>query len=175
MDILFVFISERRLQMIRIDNEKSYIAIVEEFSDMIFRIAYQNLLNTADSEDIVQDVFVKLLKHKTYEFKDKEHLKAWLIRITINQCVDWKRKFFRNKEIAIEDYEIPFEEKEESLVYEISQLPKDDRNIIYLHYYEGYTIREIAEILGKKQNTVNSKLTRARGKLKRIIEEEETK
>ncbi len=156
--------------MIQIDDEKSYVSIVEEFSEMIFRIAYQNLFNIADAEDVVQEVFLKLLKRKQ-GYKDKEHLKAWLIRVTVNQCIDWKRAFKRRNEVILEDSSFPLKEEERSLLSELSQLPSEDRTVIYLYYYEGYSIKEIALAMGKKQNTINSRLTRARKKLKNLIEE----
>lgn len=72
---------------------------VEEFSDMIFRIVYQNLCNIADAEDVVQEVFISLLKSKSKIFNDSEHLKSWLIRVTINKCLD-VRRFFPKKYCA---------------------------------------------------------------------------
>ena len=154
----------------RIQTEEEYNAVVERFSDMIFRIAYQNLFNVCDAEDVVQDVFLKLLKQKKRQFTDDEHLKSWLIRVTVNHCVDVKRSFFRKNTVSIDDMEIPYEPEEQEVLEELSRLPEDTRNILYLHYYEGYTIKEIAKILGKKQNTVNSRLTRGREQLKKYLE-----
>lgn len=156
--------------MLYIKTEEDYCKIVEQFSEMIFRIAYQNLFHINDAEDVVQDVFLKLLKQKDKCFNDYEHLKSWLIRVTINQCLDYKKSFFRKNTVPLENFEIPYEPKERGIMEELYQLPKDYRNILYLYYYEEYTIKEIAEILGKKQNTVNSKLTRGRRRLKKIME-----
>lgn len=156
--------------MIQINDEETYSEIVEKFSDMIFRIAYQNLLNFADSEDIVQEVFVKLLCHRR-EFEDEEHLKAWLIRVTVNQCRDFRRVFLRRQEVELTDVEASFEPREEWVLDELAKLSKYDRTVIYLHDYEGYTVQEIAEILKKKPNTISSRLTRARAKLKVILQE----
>ena len=77
-----------------------YNKVVEEFSDMIFRIAYQNLCNIADAEDVVQEVFISLLKSKSKIFNDSEHLKSWLIRVTINKCLD-VRRFFSEKILCL--------------------------------------------------------------------------
>lgn len=156
--------------MRNIKTEEEYEAVVDTYSDMIFRIAYQNLFSVEDAQDVVQDVFLKLLKQKENCFHDEEHLKAWLIKVTINQCLDYKKSFFRKNTVALDNFEIPFEQEERQLMEELSRLPKEERNVLYLHYYEGYTIKEIAGILGKKQNTVNSKLTRGRSKLKQILE-----
>ncbi|MDD3747100.1 MAG: RNA polymerase sigma factor [Anaerostipes sp.] len=156
--------------MLNIRDEKEYNSIVDEYSDMIFRIAYQNLFNIHDAEDVTQDVFLKLIKQKENFFNDKEHLKSWLIRVTINRSIDFKKAFFRKNTVPLHDIDIPFEPEEKELLEEMYQLPRDYRNILYLYYYEGYTIKEIANILGIKQNTVNSRLTRGRKKLKVIME-----
>lgn len=156
--------------MLNFKLEENFNTIVENYSDMIFRIAYQNLFNIHEAEDVVQDIFLKLLKQKDDKFKDEEHLKSWLIRVTINQCLDYKKSFFRKNTVPIEDLEIAFEPNEINILEELYLLPKDYRNILYLYYYEGYTIKEISKILGQKQNTVNSKLTRGRTKLKKIME-----
>lgn len=155
--------------MLKIQTEEQYKKVVEEYSDIIFRIAYQHFFNKYDGEDVVQDVFVKLLTSKKV-FRDSEHLKAWLIRVTINQCLDYKKSFARKITEPIEDLEIPFTPEEKGILEELYLLEEQERYIIYLYYYEGYKIREIAKILGQKQNTVNSKLTRARNKLKKIME-----
>lgn len=155
--------------MLNIQTEKQYNKIVENYSDMIFRIAYQYLYNKYDAEDIVQEVFVKLLSRKVI-FKDEEHVKSWLIRVTINQCLDYKKSLAKRSTVSIENMEIPFEHKEEGILEELQLLKEDERNILYLYYYEGYKIKEIAKILKQKQNTINSKLTRARKKLKEMME-----
>ena len=157
--------------MLNIQTEQQYNEIVENYSDMIFRIAYQYLFNKYDAEDIVQEVFVKLLT-KWVIFKDEEHIKSWLIRVTINQCLDYKKSLTKKSTVPIENMEIPFEQKEGEILEELQLLKEDERNVLYLHYYEGYKIKEIAKILKQKQNTINSKLTRARKKLKEIMEVE---
>ena len=155
--------------MLNVQTEKQYIEIVEKYADMIYRIAYQKELNRYDAEDIVQDVFVKLLSNKSY-FRDEEHMKAWLIRVTINLCINYNKSLARQKTVSVEQLDIPFTQQETGVLEELYLLPEDERNILYLYYYEGYKIREIAKILRQKQNTINSKLTRARNKLKRIME-----
>ena len=155
--------------MLNIQTEKQYREIVEKYSDMIYRIAYQRVLNQYDAEDIVQEVFVKLLCNKNY-FRDGEHVKAWLIGVTVNLCVNYKKKLARQKTISASQLEIPFTEPEREILEELYLLSDEDRIILYLYYYEEYKIREIAKILRQKQNTINSKLTRARNKLKKIME-----
>ena len=154
--------------MLNIQTEQQYNEIVENYSDMIFRIAYQYLFNKYDAEDIVQEVFVKLLTKRVI-FKDEEPIKSWLIRVTINQCLDYKKSLTKKSTVPIENMEIPFEQKEGEILEELQLLKEDERNVLY---YEGYKIKEIAKILKQKQNTINSKLTRARKKLKEIMEVE---
>lgn len=157
--------------MLNIQKEEQYNRIVEKYSDMIFRIAYQYFYNKYDAEDVTQDVFFKLLYKKAF-FKDEEHIKSWLIRVTINQCLDYKKSLARREMVSIDNLEIPFTQEERGIIEELYLLKEEERNILYLYYYEGYKIKEISHILKQKQNTINSKLTRARKKLKEIMEVE---
>ena len=151
--------------MLNIQTEQQYNEIVENYSDMIFRIAYQYLFNKYDAEDIVQEVFVKLLTKRVI-FKDEEHIKSWLIRVTINQCLDYKKSLTKKNTVPIENMEIPFEQKEGEILKELQLLKEDERNVLYLYYYEGYTSVEIAGILKKPQSTIRNYLHEARAILK---------
>ena len=138
----------------------------KNFTDTVYRVAAHNTSNISDAEDITQDVFVKLLE-KTRSFKNPEHLKAWLIRVTVNLCHSLYRSSKRQTEL---DGNIVAPENGELKVIEyVKALPENYRNAIYLHYYEGYSAGEIAEILGSKQNTVLSWLKRGRELLKSQI------
>lgn len=140
--------------------------IVREYSDMIFKIAYQNLKNKSDCEDVIQEVFIKLIKQAT--FTDKKHMKSWIIRVTINLCKDLNKSAWYRKTEPLNE-EIAFTKEDREVLDELSKLSNDYRNVIYLYYFEKYTIAEIANILDKKENTISSQLTRARGKLKDIL------
>lgn len=147
---------------------KSIQDIVEEYSDMLLRIAFQNLKSLKDAEDMVQETYIKLIKTDT-SFDSEEHLKAWLIRVTINGCKDFfKTSWFKNTKLTNEEFNI-FAPEEKGVLQELFSLKTQDRNIIYLYYYEGYSIKEIATMLDKKPNTVSSMLQRARKKLKIIL------
>ncbi|WP_343208358.1 RNA polymerase sigma factor [Anaerolentibacter hominis] len=149
-------------------DKKSFIhQVVEEYSDMIFRIAYQNLRSKADAEDITQDVFLRLMQEP--EFEKMEYLKAWLIRVAVNRCRDHRKSAWFRKTEPLEEIGIADGDPEQSVWSELWKLPAADRTVVYLHYYEGYSIREIAKILDQKENTVGSRLTRARKKLKDIL------
>ena len=144
--------------------------VVEKYSNMLMQIAYQRTFNKSDSEDIVQDVFIKLIKNSN-KIKDEEHLKNWLIRVTINLCNDHNKSFW-NKNTTVLDEKLSEFDNEEILIFkEINKLKPIYRDIIYLYYYQGYKIKEISIILKMKENTVSSNLTRAREKLKTILED----
>ena len=147
--------------------------LVEKYSDMIIRIAYQNSFNKSDSEDIMQEVFIKLMKNIENLGANEEYIKAWIIRVTINLSKDYNKKFWNRKvQLTNDDISNYYWEPEEiGILDELSKLKPIYRNTIYLYYYEGYKIHEIAQILQLKENTVSSNLTRARKKMKEILEE----
>jgi RNA polymerase sigma-70 factor (ECF subfamily) len=159
--------------MIQINSEEDYIKTVETYSDMMYRVAYQSLLSVPDAEDVVQEAFLKLLHHTDKKFKDDEHLKAWLLRVTLNMCNDLHRKRARHPETELDEgANEAVTPTRVNLSDELLMLEKDERTVLYMYYYEGYTLKEIAEILEKKQNTISSKLSRARKKLGEILKEE---
>ena len=105
-------------------------------------------------------------------FESKEHEKAWLIRVTLNACKDLKRKLFRHSTVPLE----VLSEEAASVVPEqmeiletVLSLPAKYKDVIYLHYYEGYTAKEIGTMLHKKENTVYSLLSRGRELLKQKL------
>ncbi len=136
---------------------------VAEYSRMLFKIAYTVLNNAADSEDIVQEVFIKLINTQK-QFIDKEHEKAWLIRVTINMSRNLRKKLARCD--VTED--IPKTEKEshDSILEAVTELPEKYSTVIHLYYYEGYSIKEISQILHIPSATVGTRLKRGRSVLK---------
>lgn len=153
-----------------ISTEDKIEKIIKENADMIYRIAYQNVKNKSDAEDIFQDVCMQLVT-KNAPINDNIHIKYWLIRVTVNKCKNFHKSAWRRKTESIDDHiNLQASQSEyNEVLEEIWQLPTDYRNIIYLYYYEDYTIAEIAQILGKNQNTIRSRLQRARKKLKNIM------
>ena len=144
--------------------------LIEVYSNMILQIAYQNLFNKSDAEDVAQEVFIKLINNLD-KLKNNEHIKAWLIRVTINLSKDYNKSFWNKNTTAIDEELKYFDEENQEVFKELSKLNPDYRNIIYLYYYQGYRIAEISEILSMNQNTVSSYLTRARKELKNILED----
>ncbi|MCQ2485694.1 MAG: RNA polymerase sigma factor [Clostridia bacterium] len=139
----------------------------KEYTDTVYRIAVHNTSCIADAEDITQEVFTKLLEH-TLPIRGEEHLKAWLIRVTINTCYDFHKKNVR-LEVVSEPISKSETTHEDSVLEAVKSLQENYRNAIYLHYYEGYTAKEVGKILGAKENTVLSWLSRGREALKKII------
>ncbi len=137
---------------------------VEEYADMVQRVCFYHLKNRTDTEDVFQNVFLKyMLSEET--FGDSEHEKAWLLRVAINACKDYLKSFFRKNIVSLEalnEMEAEGEEDYREILEAVLSLPGKYKDIIYLHYYEGYTAAEIGKILGKKENTVYSLLSRGR-------------
>lgn len=151
-------------------SEQEVNRAVEQYADTVRRICLVHLKNYADTEDIFQTVFVKYLLH-TAPFASPEHEKAWIIRVTINACKDLLRSVFRRRTVPLDEAtELPAPPEEHRAVLQAVQgLPGAYRDVVYLHYYEGYTAPEIAKILGKNVNTVYTRLTRARGLLREAL------
>jgi RNA polymerase sigma-70 factor (ECF subfamily) len=148
--------------------------IYERHIRMLHRVCFSYMKNTADTEDVVSDVFVKLIKSEM-NFQNIEHEKAWLLRTAINLCKDNLKHWWRSR-ANIDDYdnlesEDPFY-KDETLKT-VMGLPERYKAAIYLHYYEGYSSAEIGEILKKPQSTVLYHLHKARKLLKEVLDNEE--
>lgn len=143
--------------------------VIEQYSNMIVRIAFQKLRSQDEAEDILQEVLIKLLEHNL-EFENERHLKAWLIRVTVNLCKNsLKSSWYRKRVPFNENSSNSFITEDIDVLEELFLLSPKYRTVIYLYYYEEYTLQEIADILGKSVNTVSSQLQRARKKLKIII------
>lgn len=149
-------------------SEEEVKRAVEQYADTVRRLCMIHLKNYADTEDIFQTVFLKYAL-STAAFESQEHERAWLIRVTINACKDLLKSFFRSRTVSIEEVleqpAAPSEEHREVLEAVLS-LPVKYREVIYLHYYEGYTAPEIGRILKKNVNTVYSLMKRAREMLR---------
>ena len=124
-----------------------------------------------EAEDVVQDVFEKLL-HYNGIFESEEHLKAWLLRVAINRCRDLTRAAHQKDTELDENLPAPDAFEDGSVLDAVRSLPENYRNAIYLHYYEGYTAAEVGRMLGAPTNTVLSWLRRARAQLHTMLREE---
>lgn len=143
--------------------------VMEKYGDMIYRIALNYTNNPENAEDVFQDVFIAY-SEKLLGFKNEEHKKAWLIRVTINKCKNLKASSWNKKTVEL-DENITFETQEELGVYEaVNNLPENYKTVIYLFYYEGYKIKEIADILNTNENTIKTWAFRAKQMLKESLE-----
>lgn len=143
---------------------------VEEYSDLVSRLCIVHTGNYSDAEDCFQNVFFKLFR----ELKkgSPPNAKAWLITVALNECRSVLRYRLRKNTVDLNELMIPFEDKKDIEMTElIFRLAPDQRDSIYLYYYEEYSVREISEITGIKENTVKSHLKRGREQLKKYLTE----
>ncbi len=152
------------------NQKENYIKeIINKYADMVYRIALTRCGTIENAEDVFQDVFLKF-SEKIPKFKNSEHEKAWLIRVTINLTKNVKNNNWNRKVISL-DENIPFEEKEEMDVFSaVCELPLNYKTVIYLSYYEGYKVKEIANLMNTNENTIKTWLSRSREILKEKLE-----
>ena len=155
---------------------KDYISdLLDKYSDMVLRRAYTYLKNRADAEDIVQDVFLRIIDKKP-SFNDESHEKSWLIRATINMCKNKVNMFWNKNKCSIDDVqEFAVSDKyntDTSVFQAVMALGEKYRVVVYMYYYEGYSTPEIADVIGKNETTIRSLLHRARNKLKDMLKED---
>lgn len=144
---------------------------IERYADTVRRICMIHLKNHADTEDIFQNVFLKYVLSTTV-FESEEHEKAWFIRVTINACRDLLRSFFRSRTVSLDtllDQPAEMTENDRTVLDAVLALPPKYRDVVYLHYYEGYTAPQIGEILKKNTNTIYTLLTRAKQALRQTL------
>lgn len=138
---------------------------------MIMRYCALHTQSLQDAQDIYQEVFLKLFSKQPH-FKDEEHAKAWLLKVSINLCKNEQR--FKRRHIWIEYDDciyVPYQKEEPSILQDLRKLPSKYKSVLYLHYFEGYTYKEIALLLKKNENTVRTWVMRAKKQLEEIIKE----
>ena len=143
---------------------------VREHRDMVFRVALHVTGQRQDAEDAVQEVFLRLYTRER-DFETPEHLRRWLIRVTVNLCRDTLKSPWRKRTCGLDTVlEVPAPAAEDGSVLEaVNALPPHYRAVIYLFYYEGYQAAEIGTILGLPTATVHTRLARGRAKLKTLL------
>ena len=150
---------------------KEYQRLVNLYLDMVYRIALNGCKNTYDADDVVQDTFLKLLKCRK-PFDSDEHIRNWLIRVTINECKRFWSSPWKTRIVPLdENIEEPFIwEPEQSALYDkVMELTPKYRETVYLYYFEDFSVKEIADILKISETAVQTRLQRARQKLKEIL------
>lgn len=154
-------------------DTKEFERLTTLFLDCIYRVAWSGCRNYTDAEDVVQNTFLKLLQRKE-NFAEDTQAKYWLIRVTMNECkslwrTPWKQRVTSTEELFCEP---AFETPEQSeLYYAVRELPVKYRQVVHLYYFEDYNVKEIAGILKISETTVQTRLLRARQKLKEKLKE----
>lgn len=145
-----------------------------KYSDRVFGAAFSVCRDRADADDVVQNTFIKY--HALgLDYRDEEHLRAWLLRVAINGAKDAAASFWRRNKVAWEDYmnELTFQEESDGRLFRsVMSLPRKYRVVIHLFYFEGYSVAQIAQILHSREGTVKSQLSRGRKLLKETMQEE---
>ena len=150
-------------------------AYFKERYSLVYRVAFMQMKGHADAEDVLQEVFVRLLKYQP-QFENSEHEKAWFIRTTINICKDIIKSKWHSTTVSIE--KIPESEKnffslphvkEDETLWAVLELPEKYRIVVILHCLEGYSLREISQILHIGRSAVSMRLYRAKNILKNRI------
>ena len=144
-------------------------AALPQYSDMVYKIALSQTKKKYDAEDVFQEVFLRLVKHSG-KINSEEHLKAWLIRVTLNCCKKHFRIWNAGPDI-LNDAASCMMPEEHDVYYAVLELPRKYRTVIHLFYYEELSVREIGAVLKVKETTVKSQLFRARGILRERLKE----
>lgn len=142
------------------------------YSDLVFKLSMTYLGNVSDAEDVTQDIFVKLFTNAP-QFETPQHERYWIIRVTINACKNYLKTFWNRNTVGMEVLEdMPTTDDNTHTVTEkLYNLPPKYRVVLYLYYYEDYSIGEVAETLGCPQSTVKTRLRRGKARLKVQLED----
>ena len=149
-------------------DSKEYKRLADQYIDMVYRGALNGCKNKYDADDVVQNTFIKLLKCKK-QFDTDEHVRNWLIRVAVNECNSLWNSSWRKKVTSLDEREDEpaFTTPEKSELYDlVMKLPPKYRQVVYLSYYEEFSVKEVAEMVKLSETAVQTRLQRARKKLK---------
>lgn len=160
-------------------TDDELIEIINKYGNSIYRLAFAIVKNKADAEDTTQEVFIKFIKNR-HKIINDSHLKAWLIRVTINHCKNLLSEYWNKNTTALDNVinfsselsdssdldNIIKQEESNELIVAVNSLPAKYRAVIHLYYYEDYSVKEIAEALKLSSGTIKWQLSRARQLLK---------
>ena len=158
------------------DQNEYLTYLVETYGDMVYRLALTRVRNRQDAEDIVQSVFLKLMKNID-RLESEEHVKAWLIKVTANEgkslfSSGWRKHTFslddksEIEDISVQPREVP---EQNDVLKAVFRLPERYRIVIHLFYYHDFSTEEIAQMLGRSNHTVRSQLSRGREKMRKDL------
>ncbi len=150
-------------------TDKGLAELYQRHVDLVYRLCYIYLKNPVDAEDAVQSVFVKLIKSQMV-FNSHEHEKAWLTVTARNHCKDILKSWWKTRRVALDALpEVSSwngAKPSGEVLAKLLSLPEKYKTVLYLYYFEGYAVKEIAEMLGHKESTIQTQLSRARNRLK---------
>ena len=146
--------------------------VIDKYYDMVYKLAFSRTRNRFDAEDVLQEVFLRYIKHPR-NFNGEDHEKAWFLKVTINCSKNLFSSFSKNSTVALFEISWGVTDEEQILGEFLSRLPLKYRTVIHLFYYEQLKIAEIANLLELKESTVKVQLTRARRLLKGFMEMED--
>lgn len=147
--------------------------LAEKYGPAVYRLAYARTGNRADAEDVTQEVFLTLVRKGPATFREEEHAKAWLLRVTAQRSNNWFQAVHRRREAALEEAEtLPAPSPAETEALEaVLALPAKLRAVVHLYYYEELSVAEIAQTLDLSQGAVKTRLSWARDRLRDILRE----
>lgn len=145
--------------------------ILDNYSDTVYKVALSQTKSPHHADDVFQEVFLRLV-HKKPVFESETHLKAWLIRVTINCSNNIFRSAYFKRKVQLKDHHVYHRDEIENkeLYLAVMDMPKKYAIVIHLHYYEGYSVKEMAELLNKKDATIKTHLYRGRQLLRETLE-----
>ena len=148
---------------------------IDEYSDMLYKICFLILKNENDVKDVLQETFIKYMT-KSPDFKSEDHKKAWLIKVSQNKCKEFLRFHKRHAAVPLDEVEESISVTEGMDAYTTSilgliwNLKYKLKSVVILYYIEGYSVKEMAQILGISESAVKKRLERARKELKAVAE-----
>ena len=153
-------------------TEQEFHLAAERYLDMVYRIALNYFRHPQDAEDAAQEAMLRLWRTDT-NFEGENHLRRFLVRVTLNVCRDFSRSPWRKRTVPLESCREPeFSTPERTELYRaVMDLPAKYRLPLYLYYFEGYAVAEVGQLLDLNPSTVQTRLARARAKLKQELEE----
>jgi RNA polymerase sigma-70 factor (ECF subfamily) len=152
-------------------TEEQRTQVVNRWGDMVYRLALARTASVPDAEDVFQEVFLRYFRHEE-KFHSDEYRKAWLIRCTVNRAKSLTASPWRRRIVPLETAEEVGVEDDYREVYSaVLSLPGKYRTVIHLHYFEGLSVTEIAQMLDAPEGTIKSQLSRGRALLRDMLEE----
>ena len=146
--------------------------LVEHYADLLLRIGKTWLGDMDDAKDICQTVLIKLLENPR-AFPEESQERAWVVRVAVNECKNWRKTaWFRRRVPLDESLQLAAEDPEPEdggLLAQVQALPAMYREVIFLRYYEGYEVKEIAALLGRSPALVSTHLKRGKEKLRNML------